>query len=319
MIDLHVVEAGVGEASEVLDMIHTAFGARQQVDPPSTAQRETLASVGAALSDHGGLLVRVDGDAAGALLFEPDGSRLRMRRVGVDPRLQRRGVASALVGCAEEVAAEHDYAAVCLTARVEFPATCEFWRRRGYVETARDGAFITFTKALPVEVDVPTADDAQALGRRIARLLGRGDLVLLTGDLGAGKTTLTQGIGAGLGVRGPVTSATFVISRVHPSLVGGAPLVHVDAYRLGGAAELDDLDLDTSLDEAVTVVEWGEGMAEFLAEDRLDVVIRRHRGADPGADADADARRVKVTPVGPRWVGVSLRDLVQPGDVPSRR
>ena len=88
---------------------------------------------------------------------------------------------------------------------------------------------------------------------------GAGDLVILSGDLGAGKTTLTQGIGAGLGVRGEITSPTFVIARVHPSLVGGPPLVHVDAYRLGGIDELDDLDLDTSLDDAVTVVEWGEG------------------------------------------------------------
>ena len=98
---------------------------------------------------------------------------------------------------------------------------------------------------------------------------------LLIGDLGAGKTTFTQGLGAGLGVRGPVTSPTFVIARVHPSEVDGPALVHVDAYRLGGLDELDDLDLDTSLDEAVTVVEWGEGLAEGLAESRLEVRIER--------------------------------------------
>ncbi|HET7325660.1 MAG TPA: tRNA (adenosine(37)-N6)-threonylcarbamoyltransferase complex ATPase subunit type 1 TsaE [Nocardioidaceae bacterium] len=316
MTDLHVVEARLEEAAEVLEMIHTAFGARQQLDPPSTALAETLTSVRAAIADHGGLLVRVDGVAAGALLFEADGSRLRLRRVGVDPRLQHRGVASALLGCAEEVAANQGYDTVCLTARAELPATCEFWRRRGYVETDRDDVWITFTKAMPVEVDVPTADDAHDLGARIGRLLGGGDLVLLSGDLGAGKTTLTQGIGAGLGVRGPITSPTFVISRVHPSLVGAAPLVHVDAYRLGGVAELDDLDLDTSLEGAVTVVEWGEGMAEPLAVDRLDVVIRRRHGDD--AD-EADGRRVKITPVGARWVGVALRDAVHSVHVPGSR
>ena len=119
--------------------------------------------------------------------------------------------------------------------------------------------------------------------------------MLLIGELGAGKTTFTQGLGDGLGVRGPVTSPTFVIARVHPSEVGGPALVHVDAYRLGGLAELDDLDLDASLDEAVTVVEWGEGIAEGLAESRLEVRITR------GDPIDDESRTVRVTGVGPRW------------------
>src|SRR5260370_359428 len=106
-------------------------------------------------------------------------------------------------------------------------------------------------------------------GRGLAGGLRAGGLVVLAGPLGAGKTTLTQGIGDGLGVRGPVTSPTFVIARVHPPLAGGPALVHVDAYRLGDAAEVDDLDLDTDLDRAVTVVEWGAGVGERLAEDRL--------------------------------------------------
>lgn len=309
MTDLHVREADTEDVTAVLDVIHAAFGARPQLDPPSTALHETAATVHAALAEHGGLVVRVDGAPAGALLFEPAGTRLRLRRVGVDPRLQHRGVASALVGCAEEVAADRGYDAVTLTARTELPATGEFWLRRGYVETARDRVWLTFSKALPLEVEAPEAADARALGERMARLLRPGDLVLLTGDLGAGKTTLTQGIGAGLGVRGPVTSPTFVISRVHPSLAGGPPLVHVDAYRIGGSAELDDLDIDTVLEDAVTVVEWGEGLAESLSGDRLDVVVRRSLGADPEA-AGADTRRIKVTPVGRRWVDVSLRSLV---------
>ena len=146
---------------------------------------------------------------------------------------------------------------------------------------------------------MPTAEDTRRFGRRLAGLLRAGDLVLLSGDLGAGKTTLAQGIGEALGVRGPVTSPTFVIARVHPSLGDGPPLVHVDAYRLGALAEVDDLDLDASLDESVTVVEWGEGKVEGLSDDRLEIVL--HRGSDP---AD-ETRTVTVRPVGPRWAGVA--------------
>ena len=109
---------------------------------------------------------------------------------------------------------------------------------------------------------VPTAEAMRILGARLALLVRPGDLAVLTGDLGAGKTTLTQGIGTGLGVREMISSPTFVIARVHPSLVGGADLVHVDAYRLGSLAEVDELDLDASLDRSVTVVEWGEGLVE---------------------------------------------------------
>src|ERR1700693_1102694 len=123
----------------------------------------------------------------------------------------------------------------------------------------------------PRDVRVPTADAMRDLGRDLAGLLRAGDLVILAGPLGAGKTTLVQGIGAGLNVRGPVTSPTFVIARVHPVLAGsgrsGPSLVHADAYRLGSVSELDDLDLDLDVDRAVTVVEWGEGLAEGLAED----------------------------------------------------
>lgn len=148
---------------------------------------------------------------------------------------------------------------------------------------------------------VPTAEAMEELGARLAAVLRAGDLVLLTGDLGAGKTTLARGIGAGLRVRGLVTSPTFVIAREHPSTVGGPPLVHVDAYRLGGLDEVDGLDLDTSLDEAVTVVEWGEGLVETLTEDRLEVRIMRATGAD-----DTESRTVALHRVGRRWAGVRL-------------
>lgn len=157
---------------------------------------------------------------------------------------------------------------------------------------------------------VPTAEAMHDLGIRIAALLRPGDLVVLSGDLGAGKTTLTRGIGEGLKVRGPITSPTFVISRVHPSQCGGPALVHVDAYRLDGFAELDDLDLDASIEDSVTVVEWGAGLAEGLAADRLDVVVSRTRGSGAGVEPDAalgadpaEVRTVTVRPVGERWSG----------------
>ncbi|MEO5711033.1 MAG: tRNA (adenosine(37)-N6)-threonylcarbamoyltransferase complex ATPase subunit type 1 TsaE [Nocardioidaceae bacterium] len=146
-----------------------------------------------------------------------------------------------------------------------------------------------------------TAEDTRAFAERLAGLLRAGDLLILSGDLGAGKTTFTQGLGAGLRVRGAVTSPTFVIARVHPSLVGGPTLVHVDAYRLHGGLELDDLDLDTSLEEAVTVVEWGSGVAEGLAEDRLEIELLRAHG-----DTDDETRTMRVAAHGPRWEGVTL-------------
>lgn len=155
----------------------------------------------------------------------------------------------------------------------------------------------------PRRVRLTTVEDTQAWGARLGAVLQAGDLLVLTGDLGAGKTSLTQGIGAGLRVRGPITSPTFVIARVHPSLVGGPDLVHVDAYRLGGIAELDDLDLDTSLDEAVTVVEWGHGVAEQLSEEYLEVSMHGY-----------ETRTVELVGHGERWTapatGAALDDLV---------
>src|ERR1700761_6013823 len=154
----------------------------------------------------------------------------------------------------------------------------------------------------PAELRIATDGDMRDLGRRRATRLRAGDLVILTGPLGAGKTTLVQGIGAGLGVRGPVTSPTFVIARVHPVLDGPGPvLVHADAYRLGSISEVDDLDLDTDVTTAVTVVEWGSGLAESLAEDRLEISIE--------PDRDSDVRTVRLNGHGARWHG-ALTDAV---------
>jgi len=189
-----------------------------------------------------------------------------------------------------------------------------------------------------VRLRIATAHAMTALGERLARVLRAGDLVVLSGDLGAGKTTLTRGIGAGLGVRGEVTSPTFVIARVHPPLPGGGAaglaLVHVDAYRLGSFAEVDDLDLDASLEDAVTVVEWGEGLVEPLAQSRLEIKLIRPHGrvpaegadgpsgggggdagdgggdaGDGGGDAGDEPRTVEIFSTGPRWAGVDLTDL----------
>ncbi|MGW1073833.1 tRNA (adenosine(37)-N6)-threonylcarbamoyltransferase complex ATPase subunit type 1 TsaE [Streptomyces sp. NPDC002537] len=164
------------------------------------------------------------------------------------------------------------------------------------------------TAAASAQITVKSADDMRDLGRRLAALLRPGDLVLLTGELGAGKTTLTRGLGEGLGVRGAVTSPTFVIARVHPSLGSGPALVHVDAYRLGGGLdEMEDLDLDVSLPESVIVVEWGDGKVEELSEDRLHVVIERAVGAEAELLAEEDdVRGVRLTGVGTRWADVDL-------------
>ncbi|NLJ53821.1 MAG: tRNA (adenosine(37)-N6)-threonylcarbamoyltransferase complex ATPase subunit type 1 TsaE [Intrasporangiaceae bacterium] len=147
------------------------------------------------------------------------------------------------------------------------------------------------------------AEDTRAWGQRLGRILRAGDLVILTGGLGAGKTTLTQGIAEGLNVRGPITSPTFVIARVHPSLVDGPVLVHVDAYRLSGLDELDDLDLDADLDRAVTIVEWGHGVAEDLSTDGLEVVLEGE-----------STRRATVHTRGERWSDADLASLEDRGD-----
>lgn len=153
---------------------------------------------------------------------------------------------------------------------------------------------------------MPGAAAMRALGARLAGLLRPGDLVVLTGPLGAGKTTLVQGIGAGLRVRGPITSPTFVIARVHPSECGGPDLVHADTYRIGSRIEVDDLDLDADIDHSVTVVEWGEGLVEDLAAGHLSITIDWPPSSSAGearsdaADQD-EPRLVTLTGHGPRW------------------
>ena len=161
------------------------------------------------------------------------------------------------------------------------------------------------------DATVATTEAMAEFGARLAAVLRAGDLVVLTGPLGAGKTTLTRGLGAALGARGQVSSPTFVLARTHPT-TAGPDLVHVDAYRLSDPVELDDLDLDW--DAAIVVVEWGRGFVDGISESVLDVEIIRATGADsvaPDEDADPDdvpdePRRVVVTATGPRWADTTL-------------
>ncbi|MDJ1370026.1 tRNA (adenosine(37)-N6)-threonylcarbamoyltransferase complex ATPase subunit type 1 TsaE [Gulosibacter molinativorax] len=157
---------------------------------------------------------------------------------------------------------------------------------------------------------IPTAEAMEAFGARLAGMLRAGDVVVLTGPLGAGKTTFVRGLGSALGVRGTVASPTFVIARTHPSVVGGPALIHVDAYRLGSALELDDLDLD--FETSVTVIEWGAEFVAAIADSWLEIVFERPRAgaADSASSADEDdsddPRSVTLRAVGDRWSDVAL-------------
>jgi tRNA threonylcarbamoyladenosine biosynthesis protein TsaE len=302
---------GPEAARVVLEIVRAAFSTRPPLHPPADALGETVESIAAAL-EHGGLVASYDeGDRGmrdvGALILDPEGPTLWLRRVGVLPEVRDHGVATALVAAALAIA--ESCTDVAVLAREELPGTSKFWREHGFVPVGGISPYVELRRPAPRSYDAPDADAMRALGASLAPTLRAGDVVVLSGELGAGKTTFTQGLGAGLRVRGGVTSPTFVISRVHPSLDGGPPLVHVDAYRLGGVAELDDLDLDTSLDDAVTVVEWGEGIAEGLADDRVEVRIERDV-ADSADDAGGlDPRRVQIAPVGRRWLDVPLPAL----------
>lgn len=179
-----------------------------------------------------------------------------------------------------------------------------------------------------IEVSITDLEHTRTVARALAPLLVPGDVLLLTGELGAGKTTFTGELGAALGIREGVISPTFVLSRVHPSLTGGPDLVHVDAYRLSGPEELDDLDLEFSLDRSVTVIEWGRQKAEHLADSYLDIELVRPSGAGTGRDlyrgngaefdweeveeaedGAGEPRLLRVQPVGRRWAEDAYRGL----------
>jgi tRNA threonylcarbamoyladenosine biosynthesis protein TsaE len=304
--DLVVSIASSQDAAAMLEVIHSAFRARRPVDPPSAAIDETVETLTASLQRGSAILAQVGDRPAGVIVVVPgpDGVA-KFTRVSVHPELQRHGIASAMVPAAEELAAIRGFERVELLVRAEFPDFLAFWQHRGFAvaRTVADGVILT--KPLPLVIKVPTSDAMERLGERLAQLLQHGDVILAAGDLGAGKTTLTRGIGRGLGSEGPIISPTFVLSRIHPSAIGRPTLIHVDAYRLSSATELYDLDLDAAVAESITVVEWGRGIAEGLAEDRLEIDIWT-AAADFSAAEDDTERVVTVQAVGARWRGVDL-------------
>ena len=296
-----VVVASEQDAPAMVEVVHAAFGARPPVDPPSTAGDETAETVAEALRRGGGVYASVEGRPAGSILVGSTAPGVAtFARVSVHPDFQRHGVATAMVAAAEDLAALQGHDRVELFAREEFAELITFWTHRGFrvVRLAPHG--VVLGKRLPQAVVLDDADDTRALGRGLADLVRPGDLVVLSGELGAGKTTLTQGLGEGLGVAGPVISPTFVLSRVHPTAEGRPTLVHVDAYRLRGPGELDDLDLDLSAPTSVTVVEWGAGLVEQAWDERLEVDLLHH----------PDGGRVALLrPVGERWTAADLAGL----------
>jgi tRNA threonylcarbamoyladenosine biosynthesis protein TsaE len=310
--DLVVSVADLRDADGMVEVIHAAFSARPALDPPATAVDETPESLRAHFSNGGSaIFASVAGRPAGVILVSKAGGKLaRFSRVSVHPAFQRHGIASVMVLAAEDHAAELGFRRAELFAREELADLISFWHRRGYGLARSVAHGVMLAKTLPLAIDVPTADDMRRLGARLAAFLKPGDLVVASGELGAGKTTLTQGIGNGLDSVGPIISPTFVLSRLHRSTSGKPDLLHVDAYRLSSAAELDDLDLDAHTSEVITVVEWGTGLAEGLAEDRLEIDIRA--GVAGWSGEGADGRLVLLRPVGRRWHHVDLEGLTRP-------
>ncbi|MFT4296825.1 MAG: tRNA (adenosine(37)-N6)-threonylcarbamoyltransferase complex ATPase subunit type 1 TsaE [Micropruina sp.] len=300
---LRILRVDASRAADVLRVVHAAFAARPPVDPPAAALSDTEQTIAEKLAGGFGVLGELDGEPAAALIVALDGDQATITRVAVHPDHQHRGIASALVLCAMDLLAARGTRTLGLGVRTEFPGLGRWWRRHGFVRVGERPPLELLQRSLPVLVEAPTADAMRDLGERLAGLLRPGDVIIATGDLGAGKTTLTQGIGAGLQVAGPVISPTFVLSRVHRSSTGGPALVHVDAYRLGSFDELEDLDLEASLADAVTLIEWGGGIAEGLADDRLEIDIRR------GLDPDDETRLVFLAGVGPRWADGQLEEL----------
>ena len=280
----------------MLRVIRTAFAARRPVDPPADALSDTRADVERALAEGWGVCAFDSERMVGCLLVAHDGEVATLRRVSVVPTETRRGIAKAMIGGAVSLAVDEGLKRVEVLCRREFPELAGWWGKHGFGPLRENTFGIVLGRDLPVAVTVPTPAAMHALGVELAGLLRAGDVIIATGDLGAGKTTLTRGIGEGLDVEGPVISPTFVLSRIHSARGDGPDLVHVDAYRMADADELADIDLDATLSRSVTLVEWGEGIAEWLSDERLEIDIDR--------DVGDEARRVILTGIGPRWDGV---------------
>ncbi len=296
---LIVRAASVDEAALMQNIIVDAFSARQALDPPAEALSETLTSVRERLEREIGVLAFVDDQPAGCLFLDLSGPAM-LHRVAVLPKFRKASVASEMVRAGAEVATDEGFNELRIVAREELPEVISWWRRHGFTKRARVAHGFVLGRRLPARYEIPDEDAMKSLGRGLAKVVRAGDLIIASGELGAGKTTFTQGLGEGMKVSGPVISPTFVLSRIHPANSGPA-LVHVDAYRLSSMAELEDIDLDVSMDEAVTLVEWGEGIAEGLSADRLDIEIVRL--------PSSDTRIVYLDGTGPRWQDVDLTGL----------
>jgi tRNA threonylcarbamoyladenosine biosynthesis protein TsaE len=289
----------------LFEIIQQAFHARMPIDPPAEALFDTEALIAARLEPPGfGVVASVADNPVGCLLVSfPKPDTAMLHRVSVVPGARRLGVAGAMVRDTAYLLADQGIRQLHLLARAELPLVQQWWAHHGFTPVEEVPHGIIMGIGLPHPIRVPTAKAMQLLGVRMARLLRPGDLVVLSGDLGAGKTTLTQGLGQGLGVQGQVISPTFVLSRFHRSS-DGPDLVHVDAYRLTSPAEFDDLDLETTAPNAVTVVEWGAGLAEHLNPSRLDVEIRM------SADPEDQTRIVYLAGIGERWLGADLGETL---------
>lgn len=297
------------DAATVLHIIHSAFAARPPVYPPPEALAETEQSIRQRLDAQIGIVGLVDEEPVAALFLSfEDAHTAMVHRVSVLPGYRHLRIAAEIVRAAAQLAADQGRRRLQIVAREELTKVVDWWRAFGFVEVEPVPHGFLMARDLPVRIWVPTAAAMQQLGVRLAGLLNAGDLLVANGELGAGKTTLAQGLGQGLSVQGPVISPTFVLSRRHLAAGDGPSLLHVDAYRLGSAAELEDLDLETSMAGAVTLVEWGAGLAEGLNRNRLEIEILR------SPDPDDDARVVYIYGVGPRWQDVDLSGLEECSD-----
>lgn len=317
-LSLRVAEPA--DAAAMLTVIREAFGARPRVDPPADYLNDTAEQIALALETAPGVIAELVDDrghrqVVGCLLMSLDAELAGLHRVSVLPSHRLAGIAEAMVRGAVELATDLGATRLELLSRREFPATRSWWERHGFHAVREVATGFVMQRGLPVRVEVPDTDAMRRLGRRLARILRSGDVVIASGDLGAGKTTLTQGLGAELRVASPIISPTFVLSRVHRPLAGGPGLVHVDAYRLSSPAELEDIDLDSTLADSITLVEWGAGLAEGLSTSWLDVDIRR------SGDPDDETRVVYIVGTGPRWEDVDLSPLAtdrpEPDDDPT--
>ena len=300
--------ADPSDAAAMLAVIREAFGARPRLDPPAEYLSDTTERIARRLRDVPGVIAELVDDhghrqVVGCLLISLEADLAGLHRVSVLPGHRLAGIAEAMVRAAVELATDLGATRLELLSRREFPSTRDWWERHGFRAVREVATGFVLQRGLPVRVEVPDTEAMRRLGRRLARILGAGDVVIASGDLGAGKTTLTQGLGAELRVASPIISPTFVLSRVHRPLGAGPGLVHVDAYRLSSPAELEDIDLDATLADSVTLVEWGAGLAEGLADSWLDVDIRR------SGDPDDETRTVYILGTGARWDGVDLSPL----------